>query len=133
MPLLATLQVGALNPLNWLFAQLSPGQAALWMLLACFQLAFSGTYLYARSLCLNRTAALVMGLIFAFGGFMIAHIEHTVIIAAVVWLPKACRDRSFEINLTFHCLPLVHHTTSEFKSALQLAHGPTSPKTRHIG
>ncbi len=87
MPLLATVQVGALNPLNWLFAGFSPRVAATLMLIACFQLALGGAYLYARSLRLNRAAALVTGLIFAFGGFMIAHIEHTVIIAAAVWLP----------------------------------------------
>ncbi|MBI3421707.1 MAG: YfhO family protein [Acidobacteria bacterium] len=87
MPFLATVQVGALNPLNWLFASFAPDRAAVLMLLACFQLALSGTYLYARSLQLKRAAALVAGLIFAFGGFMVAHIEHTVIIAAAVWLP----------------------------------------------
>lgn len=87
MPLLATIQVGALYPLNWLFAVFPAGAASKISLLASFYLALIGVYLYARSIAVNRVGALAAGIIFAFGGFMIAHIEPTNIIATAVWLP----------------------------------------------
>lgn len=87
MPLLATVQVGALYPLNWLFAIFPAGAATKIMQIGSFHLALTGAYLYARSIELNRVGALIAGIIFAFGGFMVAHIEPTNIIATAVWLP----------------------------------------------
>lgn len=87
MPLLATVQVGALYPLNWLFAIFPAGAATKIMQIGNFHLALTGAYLYARSIELNRVSALITGIIFAFGGFMMAHIEPTNIIATAVYLP----------------------------------------------
>ena len=87
MPLLATVYPGALYPPNWLFAILSPVWAMNVVVISTFQLALIGTYLFARSLNLSRLGALVAGITFTFGGFMIAHIGHTSRIAAAAWLP----------------------------------------------
>ena len=87
MPLLATVYPGALYPPNWLFAVLSPVWAMNIVVISTFQLALIGTYLFARSLNLTRIGAIVAGITFTFGGFMIAHIGHTSRIAAAAWLP----------------------------------------------
>lgn len=52
-----------------------------------FFLAAIFTYLYARSLTIGRLPSFAAGTIFAFGGFMAAHLGHLNMIAAVVWLP----------------------------------------------
>ena len=87
MPLLASIQPGALYPPTWLFAVLSPQAAMNWMVITTFHAALIGTYLYARRIGADRVGALVGGLAFAFGGYMVAHIGHTNRIAAAAWLP----------------------------------------------
>lgn len=87
MPLLASIQVGALYPLTWLFAILPPGIAMNVMVIVTYHLALIGAYLYARRIGANRVGALVTALAFAFGGFMLAHLGHTNRIAAAAWLP----------------------------------------------
>jgi hypothetical protein len=87
MPLLASLQPGALYPPTWLFAALSPQAAMNWMVIVTYHIALIGTYLYLRRIGANRTGAIVGGIAFAFGGFMIAHLGHTNRIAAAAWLP----------------------------------------------
>ncbi len=87
MPLLATVYPGALYPPNWFFAILPPAWAINLVVITTFQLSLIGTYLFARSIKLSRLGALVAGITFSFGGFMIAHIGHTSRIAAAAWLP----------------------------------------------
>lgn len=87
MPLLASIQPGALYPPTWLFAVLSSQAAMNWMVITTFHLALIGTYLYARRIGADRVGAMVAGIAFAFGGYMVAHVGHTNRIAAAAWLP----------------------------------------------
>ncbi|MEP7343587.1 MAG: YfhO family protein [Acidobacteriota bacterium] len=87
MPLLASIQPGALYPPTWLFAVLSPQWAMNLLVLTTYHLALIGTYLYARRIGANRIGAMVAGLTFTFGGYMIAHLGHTNRINAAAWLP----------------------------------------------
>lgn len=87
MPLLASIQPGALYPPTWLFAVLSPQLAMNVLVLTTYHLALFGTYLYMRRIGSNRVGAVFAAVTFAFGGYMIAHLGHTNRINAAVWLP----------------------------------------------
>ena len=87
MPLLASIQVGALYPPTWLFAFLPSGIAMNVMVITTYHLALIGAYLYARRIGANQMGALVTAIAFAFGGFLLAHLGHTNRIAAAAWLP----------------------------------------------
>jgi hypothetical protein len=87
MPLLASVYAGALYPPNWLFALLPPVIAQNLVVITTYHLALIGVYRLARQLGYERLAALLSGLAFSFGGFMIAHLAHTSRIAAAAWLP----------------------------------------------
>ena len=87
MPLMASLVAGAFYPPNWLFAILPPGLAMNVLVITTYHLALVGTYLYARRIGVERIGALIAGVAFTFGGFMIAHLAHTHRITAAAWLP----------------------------------------------
>src|SRR5262249_10396723 len=87
MPLLASIQPGALYPPTWLFAILSPQSAMNWMVITTYHIALIGTYLYLRRIGANHVGSIVGGVAFAFGGYMIAHLGHTNRVAAAAWLP----------------------------------------------
>ncbi|MGH9936076.1 MAG: hypothetical protein ACREAM_07510, partial [Blastocatellia bacterium] len=87
MPLMASVYGGALYPPNWLFAILPVGLAMNVVVITTYHLALVGTYLYARRIGVERIGALIAGVAFTFGGFMIAHLAHTSRIAAAAWLP----------------------------------------------
>ena len=86
-PLLASIYPGALYPPNWVFALLSPGAAMHLVVITTYHIALIGTYLYARKIGITRAGALIAGIAFTFGGYMIAHLGHTSRIAAGAWLP----------------------------------------------
>ncbi|MFN0121592.1 MAG: YfhO family protein, partial [Blastocatellia bacterium] len=86
-PLLAAIQPGALYPVNWLFAILSPGAAMNAAVLSTWYIALWGAYRFARVLSLCRMASLITGVVFSFGGFMMAHLDQTNFTAAAAWLP----------------------------------------------
>jgi len=86
-PLLASVYPGALYPPNWLFALLPPAAAMNVVVITTYHLAIIGTYLYGRRIGMTRIGALVAGVAFTFGGFMMAHMGHTSRIAAAAWLP----------------------------------------------
>src|SRR5262245_1947231 len=86
-PLLAAVYPGALYPPNWLFAFLPPGMAINLAVITTFHIALSGVYFYSRKLHLDRAPALIAGMIFSFGAFMIVHVGHTSRIAAAAWMP----------------------------------------------
>jgi len=86
-PLLASVYPGALYPPNWVFALFSPVTAMNLVVMTTYHLALIGTYLYARKIGANRAGALIGGLAFTFGGYMISHLGHTSRIAAAAWLP----------------------------------------------
>src|SRR5262245_9444788 len=87
MPLMASLVAGAFYPPNWLFAILPSGLAMNVLVITTYHLALVGTYLYARRIGVERIGALVAGVAFTFGGFMMAHLSHTHRITAAAWLP----------------------------------------------
>ncbi len=87
MPLLASIQPGALYPPTWLFALLSPQVAMNVLVLTTYHLALFGTYLFARRIGCTRVGALIAAMTFSFGGYMVAHLGHTNRINAAAWLP----------------------------------------------
>ncbi len=87
MPLMASIYGGAFYPPNWLFAVLPPGLAMNVVVITTYHLALIGTYLYARRIGIERLGALLAGIAFTFGGFMINHLAQTSRIAAAAWLP----------------------------------------------
>ncbi|HKX26351.1 MAG TPA: YfhO family protein [Blastocatellia bacterium] len=87
MPLAASVYPGVFYPPNWLFAMLPAQWAMNLVVLTTYHLALAGTYLYGRRLGLQRVAALLAGIAFTLGGFMINHLSHTSRIAAAAWLP----------------------------------------------
>jgi Bacterial membrane protein YfhO len=86
MPFLAAVQPGVLYPPNWGFALFPPGVAMNILVITTYHVALIGAYLYARAIEINRIGALVTGSAFAFGGFMICHLEQINFIAAAAWL-----------------------------------------------
>jgi len=87
MPLLASIQPGALYPPTWFFAVLSPQAAMNAMVISTYHVALIGAYLYARRIGTTRIGAMITGVAFAFGGYMIAHLGHPNRIAAAAHLP----------------------------------------------
>ncbi|MGH9799593.1 MAG: hypothetical protein ACRD82_04450, partial [Blastocatellia bacterium] len=86
-PLLASIYPGALYPPNWVFALFSPPTAMNIVVITTYHLSLIGCYLYARRIGATRIGALLAGLAFTFGGYMVAHAGHTSRIAAAIWLP----------------------------------------------
>ncbi len=86
-PLLASVYPGALYPPNWLFALLPATTAMNIVVITTYHLAIIGTYLYGRRIGMTRIGALIAGVAFTFGGYMMAHMGHTSRIAAAAWMP----------------------------------------------
>jgi len=87
-PLFATGQFGVFYPFNFLAHIFFAPEYALTLLLVFhFLLAAFLTYLYARTMGLEESAALVTSLVFAFGGFLITKLMHVSIIFTATWLP----------------------------------------------
>lgn len=89
-PFAADMQTGLFYPVNLLafftarpFTYVTMEELAVvhFFLAACF------TYLYVRSLDVRRVPSFAAGTVFAFGGFVTAHLGHLNMIAAAVWLP----------------------------------------------
>ena len=87
-PLLAEGQLGALYPPNLILHMLLPVPIALNVfILAHFVWAAVGAYAFTRRLRLHPAAALASALVFALGGFLVAHLNHVNIVACASWLP----------------------------------------------
>jgi hypothetical protein len=87
-PLLAEGQIGALYPLNWLVLFFLSGYTGYQVLvIGHYCLAAVFTYLYARSIAINRGGAVLSALAFSFGGFMLTHLGHMSLMNAAIWLP----------------------------------------------
>ena len=87
-PLLAEGQLGALYPPNLILHALLPVPIALNLfVLGHFLLAAAGAYAFARRMGLYRIVALCCGLVYALGGFLVAHLNHVNIVACAAWLP----------------------------------------------
>jgi len=87
-PLLAEGQLGALYPPNLILHTLLPVPIALNVfILGHFLWAALGAYAFGRRIRLYPKAALCAGLVYALGGFMVAHLNHVNIVACAAWLP----------------------------------------------
>lgn len=87
-PLLAEGELGALYPPNLILHALLPVPVALnTFILGHFIWAAIGAYAFARRLKVWRAAALCSGLVYALGGFLVAHLNHVNIVACAAWLP----------------------------------------------
>ncbi|HEX8599368.1 MAG TPA: YfhO family protein [Chloroflexia bacterium] len=89
MPFAADVQMGLFYPLNWpLFLLFDLDYAHLeWLLIAHYWLASAFTYLFLRDIGLRRLGALAGAVVFAFCGFMTAHLGHMPMILVAAWLP----------------------------------------------
>jgi hypothetical protein len=90
MPMLAEPQIGVLYPLRALFlSPLSPSLELSLFILLHFPLAALFSYILARSLGLSQMAATLAGLVFGFGGFLMAQVSNVNIMTGAIWLPLA--------------------------------------------
>lgn len=89
MPFAADVQMGLFYPLNWiLYLFFDVDYAHLeWLLIAHYWLASVFTYLFLRDIGLRRLGALTGAVVFAFCGFMTAHLGHMPMILVAAWLP----------------------------------------------
>jgi hypothetical protein len=87
-PLLAEPEVGPLYPLNLVFALPIPHYYALTLFLVLhYSLAAVFSYILARSLSIGRIGSFISGVVFAFGGFLVAQLSNMNILTGAVWLP----------------------------------------------
>jgi hypothetical protein len=102
-PMLAEPEVGPLYPLNLFFALPIPYYYALTLFIVIhYSLAGVFTYFLARSLNISRAGSFISGLVFAFGGFLMAQLTNISILTGCIWLPlilclfsQALRRRSY--------------------------------------
>lgn len=91
LPLAADVQTGLFYPLNWviyLFVQVIHIYGALeWLLIFHYWLAAAFTYLFLRDIGLSRLGAIAGGVVFAFCGFMTAHLGHMPMVLVATWIP----------------------------------------------
>ncbi len=86
-PLLAEGEVAALYPLQWLALAWPAADALTILTVLHYVIAGWGLYLYLRALDLSRVAAVLGAMVFALGGFYIAHLSHVSILWVAAWLP----------------------------------------------
>jgi hypothetical protein len=88
VPLLANSQVGLFYPLNWLFIWLDAPKQVAWSIGLHIALAGVLMLTYAcQSLRLQWPGAMVAAILFAFGGYLGAQVEHINQLNAAAWLP----------------------------------------------
>ncbi len=91
-PFAADYQTGALYPVNLLvWAVARPFTYGVFEAVVVFHVWWASVTAYglARTVGMRRAGALVAGIVFAYGGFMIAQIGHAPMIAVASWLPAA--------------------------------------------
>ncbi|MDQ1362104.1 MAG: hypothetical protein QOJ44_2481, partial [Acidimicrobiaceae bacterium] len=86
-PLLGGFNAGAAYPFTWLFAVLPSGLAWTLNLIAAYEAAVVGMYLFLRRQPMSGTAATFGAAAFSFGGFMSGQIVHVDLISGAAWLP----------------------------------------------
>jgi hypothetical protein len=86
-PLLGGFNAGAAYPFTWLFAVLPSGLAWTLNLIAAYEAAVVGMYLFLRRQPMSVTAATFGAAAFSFGGFMSGQIVHIDLISGAAWLP----------------------------------------------
>jgi hypothetical protein len=89
-PLFADGEIGMLYPLHLLAYLTLPAETAFSILRPLhFFLAGAFTYWFGRLIGLQRFGALLAGLGFSYGSFMVGHLQHENIVRSAVWLPLA--------------------------------------------
>ncbi|HEX4244443.1 MAG TPA: hypothetical protein VHY77_02660, partial [Acidimicrobiales bacterium] len=86
-PLLGGFNAGAAYPPTWLFAVLPSGLAWTLNLIAAYEVAVVGMYLFLRRQPMSSTAATFGAAAFSFGGFLSGQIVHIDLISGAAWLP----------------------------------------------
>ena len=87
-PLLANPQLGAFYPLNWLTLPFRAPAAITISILLHLTLAAAGAcYLYRQAVSKSWLPALAAGLIYAFGGYIGAHLEQINQLQGLAWMP----------------------------------------------
>ena len=86
-PLLGGFNAGAAYPFTWLFAILPAGLAWTLNLIAAYEVAVVGMYLFLRRQPVSATAATFGAAAFSFGGFLSGQIVHIDLISGAAWLP----------------------------------------------
>lgn len=88
VPFVANSQVGVFYPPNWLFIWLDAPKQVAWSI--GLHIALAGVFMVAfgrYALQLGRLAAFVGAVLFAFGGYLGAQVEHLNQLQAAAWLP----------------------------------------------
>src|SRR5262249_61353447 len=57
------------------------------VVMTTYRVAMIGMFLYARAIGATRLGSLVSGAIFAFGGFMVSHLDQPNCIGSLAWAP----------------------------------------------
>lgn len=86
-PVFAEGQSGPLYPIHILFSFFPAHLSLILSIIATFALAGIFTYIYARSLKLNRFSALFSATTFAFSAFFVTRLKHLNMIAVAAWMP----------------------------------------------
>jgi len=89
MPFFAAMQTSMLYPPTWLFLVLPPVAAMNLLVIGHFAGAALGAYGYARTIGCGHVAAGFSGLVFTFGGFMVAHMGNIPLFQGLPWMPVA--------------------------------------------
>ena len=98
-PLLANSQVGVFYPPNWLFIWLDAPRQIAWSI--GLHIALSGIFMVAfvrQALRLAWSASLIAAILFAFGGYLGAQVEHINQLQAAAWLPLLFLFYDFTIH-----------------------------------
>jgi hypothetical protein len=102
-PLLANSQVGIFYPFNWIFIWLDAPKQIAWSIGLHITLAGIFMLAYTRlSLRLRWASALISAILFAFGGYLGAQVEHINQLNAAVWLPLLFLFYDFGIEQRHH-------------------------------
>jgi hypothetical protein len=87
MPFFAAMQTSMLYPPTWLFLVLPPVAAMNLLVIGHFAGAALAVYGYARTIGCRPAAAGFSGLVFAFGGFVSAHMGNLPLFQGLPWMP----------------------------------------------
>ncbi|HJU22872.1 MAG TPA: YfhO family protein [Casimicrobiaceae bacterium] len=87
MPGVAEPHLAQLYPLRWLFAALPDAIGFNLFVVFSYALASSLAFGYVHAITRSKLASAIAGLIFGTSGYLIAHLGHTGLFAAVAWMP----------------------------------------------
>jgi hypothetical protein len=109
-PFMGSVESGAYYPPNWLALAVDPVAAFNTVVIAHYAFAGFGLYLYLRELGADGVSAFAGGAVFAYLGFMPAHLQHTTFLHAAPWTPFILflieRERRRPSRETFGALAL---------------------------